>query len=60
MTPTLLAKDIDIMISELALKAVQIMTHGFLIVPQHLIDLDGPLTSGKNVQVSNAISRRGF
>ena len=47
MTPTLLAKDIDIMISELALESRA--NHGtrFLIVPQHLIDIDSPLTSEK-------------
>lgn len=47
MTPTLLAKDIDIMISELSLESRANHNTRFLIVPQQLIDIDSPLTSEK-------------
>ena len=47
MTPTLLAKDIDIMISELSLESRANHDTRFLIVPQQVIDLDSPLTSEK-------------
>ena len=47
MTPTLLAEDIDIMISELSLESRANHDTRFLIVPQQLIDIDSPLTSEK-------------